>query len=105
MSLLKVHILFKDQQEVANQAQDKADCTDPPAHGSLRLPGPARLRGVKAGVGTEPPVSLDMVCPAVLSATPAAAGNASAADTWCTPVTYIMLSNMSHTSHRDIALT
>lgn len=68
----------------------------PPAHGSLRLPGPDRLRGVNAGVGTGAPPSgppLDMVCPAALSATPAAAGKASCAETWWTPVTYTMHDN------------
>ena len=61
-----------------------------PAQGSLRLPGPERLRGEKAGVGcgggAKPPGAPGpgppLVCTADLSATPAAAGKASAADTW-----------------------
>ena len=64
--------------------------THAPAQGSLRLPGPDRLRGLKVAAGGGAPApgpSLDWVCPADLSATPAAAGNASTADTWWGPDT------------------
>lgn len=71
----------------------RALVTHTPAQGSLRLPGPARLRGVKVAEGGGVPASgpsLVWFCPADLSATPAAAGNASAADTWWGPDTYTL---------------